>query len=82
MDIDLFDWHAECFLHPELDVLHDVVSYFADSNSVFQHDVQVNDDVLIYHPDLNATAIAFTLQHLGQATAECGMSHAHNAVAL
>jgi len=67
VDIYLTDRNTKSFLHTKLDVLHDVVGYFADTDTVFEDHIEINDYQLVYNPDLDATAVAFTSQYLSQA---------------
>jgi hypothetical protein len=64
------DWHPERSFDAELDVLHDVVSYLGDADSVLENDVQVDDDSLLQDAHLHSSTNALALKDLSQTTAE------------
>jgi len=64
MNVHFIYGNSEGLLHTELDIFHNIVGYFADTHTVFKHNIQIDDDPLIYDPYLNTTAAMFTLQHL------------------
>jgi len=61
VNVYLLDRNAESLLYSEFDVLHNVVGYFADTDTIFQDHIQINDDPLVQNSDLDAAAMVVTL---------------------
>lgn len=78
--IHLMNWYPERSLDTELDVLHDVVRDFGDTDSVLENDKQVDDDALLDDANLHSTPNALALKDLKPA-AERWMCHANHAIA-
>jgi hypothetical protein len=81
VNVHLPDRNAQSLLYSEFDILHNVVGYLANADTIFQNHIQVNDDLLVHNPDLDATAMVVTLQYLCQATVQRGTRQAHYAIA-
>src|SRR5690348_12917747 len=81
VDVDAYDTQTQGSLDSELDVLHDVAGDLGDAQAMFEHDVELDGDVVLGEAHQDATIVLLGRQQLDGAEARAPCRDADHAVA-